>query len=82
MSLSNLILKRKFSQAVSQRSEMWHQAAQKYPRWTNQVHKGESGNLDLPIHYENLRKQINPETIKNFWKNWTNKYRLTKYVYR
>jgi hypothetical protein len=48
---------------------MWHQAAEKYPRWTNQVHKGAAGNLDLPIHYENLRKQINPETVKNFWKN-------------
>ena len=25
--------------------------------------------MDLPIHYENLRKQINQETVKDFWKN-------------
>jgi len=38
-------------------------------RWKNPIHSGSAGNLDLPIHMENLKKQINEETMKNFWKD-------------
>jgi len=38
-------------------------------RWKNPIHSGSAGNLDLPIHMENLKKQINDETMKNFWKD-------------
>ena len=48
---------------------MWHNAAKDYPRWTQQVHHGEAANLNKAIHYENLRKQMTPETVKNFWIN-------------
>ena len=62
--------KRNFNSLLKGNSPSWYQAAQNYKgRWTDCVHKGEKGNLDLPIHMDNLRKQINSETMKNFWIN-------------